>query len=908
MAKNLVFFIVVYVSCVFSVFSYFGKNKVKNNAFDWQEYQSEYFTLYYYTDAEEVARYAVPIIESVIAEYAAFFSIEIQTKIPVIIYHSPYEFQETTLLPYVLPEGVGGFTEYIKGRVVVPFNGSYNDFVHVIRHELIHEFVLLKSQQLWDIYDLSFDAEFPLWVHEGLAEYLSIGVSHSDDVFMRTLLLNGQFVPLERIWTIYGSYQMYKEGQYFWKYMTEIYGDEIIQVFFNRAGYMKSFRDTLERLTGLTFEQISYEYELWLKNMFIYSLGISYSSVYDDALPLDSRSIQYWPIEGGAVYVSADTGYIDIVFKKDNGDTKRLIRIGTTGGYEYISLHRLPMTVENGIIYCAVKHMTKDRIVVIDAINAKILRVYDFGDDISLIHTVKPYNGMLYIQAVNKQGLQGIYRVHSDASYSVLFETPFAIGKFDIYNDQLVYSAETGEKGFYHLYRYNLNDEGVQQITHGEAHYVSPFFTSNGQLFYISDRTGVTNIFIHKTDGTSEKLTGTSHYIYKAWASGDKVFFSTYAKKGYQIFQLNNLTGEKFDNPIVNTEKFIPFQLDQTVFASRNTTYSPKFSLDFAQADFSSSPRYGYSGGATFLLSDILSEHEIWFQLGVSQDGGSIESLLKKSNIVSMYINKQNNYYYYGSLFHFYKPFRYSEFIHDNLYHERQYGGSAGVLLPFSRFSRINGGVSYSKRERYYFFEEETTEVSYATILLEYSFDNTLWNRVGPLDGWRYAWGAEYNFKADSEFSYMSSYYFVDMRRYFRIFTHTCLAVRGSFAISEGLSQEKELLATGGSLSLRGYRYYELSGYKQLLFNTEYRFPIFPYIVLVTTGGEIVLPGIYALIFFDAGNCWSKDADNKLKGSYGWALQMGLGPTVLRLDFAKRTDFHTVDSGFETKFALGWNF
>jgi hypothetical protein len=37
-----------------------------------------------------------------------------------------------------MPEGVGGFTEVFKNRMVIPFTGSYEDFRHVLHHELTH--------------------------------------------------------------------------------------------------------------------------------------------------------------------------------------------------------------------------------------------------------------------------------------------------------------------------------------------------------------------------------------------------------------------------------------------------------------------------------------------------------------------------------------------------------------------------------------------------------------------------------------------------------------------------------------------------------------------------------------------------------------------------------------------------
>lgn len=78
-------------SPVFS--SNFGKNKVKYQNKNWKSYKSQKFKIIYYIQSSEIIQHAVPIIKNTI-----------------------YEFQETNIVPYVLSEGVGGFTEYMKGR------------------------------------------------------------------------------------------------------------------------------------------------------------------------------------------------------------------------------------------------------------------------------------------------------------------------------------------------------------------------------------------------------------------------------------------------------------------------------------------------------------------------------------------------------------------------------------------------------------------------------------------------------------------------------------------------------------------------------------------------------------------------------------------------------------------------
>jgi len=106
----------------------FGKNKIQYSDFEWRVLESTHFDLYFYPEEDTLARTGLRIAEEAYRGIAARFGFEVSDRIPLIIYSSHNQFEETNVSPYFLPEGVGGFTEFLKGRVALPFNGSYADF------------------------------------------------------------------------------------------------------------------------------------------------------------------------------------------------------------------------------------------------------------------------------------------------------------------------------------------------------------------------------------------------------------------------------------------------------------------------------------------------------------------------------------------------------------------------------------------------------------------------------------------------------------------------------------------------------------------------------------------------------------------------------------------------------------
>jgi len=192
---------------------YFGKNKVRYARFDWQVMTTEHFRIYFYNDEAEIARIAAHTAETAYRPLAAKFNFEIAKKIPLIIYSSPGYFSQTNIVPGLLPESVGGFTEFFKGRVVIPFHGSYFDFRHVIRHELVHVFMLARlDHEIRRQSRLRYGWP-PLWFTEGLAEHWSEEWDTEADMIVKDMVLTDHLFSIPRLRQIRGTYYMYKLGQ-----------------------------------------------------------------------------------------------------------------------------------------------------------------------------------------------------------------------------------------------------------------------------------------------------------------------------------------------------------------------------------------------------------------------------------------------------------------------------------------------------------------------------------------------------------------------------------------------------------------------------------------------------------------------------------------------------------------------
>src|SRR5687767_11653952 len=85
---------------------YYGKNKVGYDTFAWRVYKSPHFEVYYYPEFEQHLGRVVSYAESAYQKVSAELKHEIPYTIPLILYKTHSEFEQTNLYPEILPEGV----------------------------------------------------------------------------------------------------------------------------------------------------------------------------------------------------------------------------------------------------------------------------------------------------------------------------------------------------------------------------------------------------------------------------------------------------------------------------------------------------------------------------------------------------------------------------------------------------------------------------------------------------------------------------------------------------------------------------------------------------------------------------------------------------------------------------------
>lgn len=553
---------------------YFGKNKVQYTDFDWYYIQSEHFDVYFSNDGYEVAAFAARAAEEALVSIQNTLNYRINNRIPFVVYNSHNDFQQTNVVGAYLEEGIGGVTELFKNRVVVPFEGSYGQFRHVIHHELVHAVI----NEMF--YGGSFQAAvtnrialvLPLWMNEGLCEYESLGGWDTDsDMFLRDAATSNYLPPIPYL----RGYFAYRGGQSVWWYISEKYGRQKVGDILASLRSEGSIDKGLKKSIGLTLKELS---ERWMDEQ----KKLYYPDVAKRESPTDYAKRLTEHNEIGAFYntspaISPSGDRIAFISNRDDyfgvfvmsaidgSDVRKLVEGNNTNDFEELHLLTpgLSWSPDGKLIALSSKAGANDAINIIDVETGEYEQLDVARDGIFSVQWSPDGSKLAYVGNSTYQSDIWVYDlkthetrnltadVFSDAepawspdSRSVFFTSDrrhFVTGveipeDFDIFNHD--YSQMD-------LYRVDVESGAITRLTDTpEADESFPQASPDGErLLFIADRNGINNLYVHEfSSGLEYPITNSLSGIYQIslTADGKKLALSSMHEAGFDIFLMKN--------------------------------------------------------------------------------------------------------------------------------------------------------------------------------------------------------------------------------------------------------------------------------------------------------------------------------------------------------------------------------
>ncbi len=905
-------------------FYYFGKNKVQYAHFDWLEMQTEHFDIYFYESEIELAGFAAQMAEEGYLELERRLGHTVQRRIPLIIYSSNNYFEQTNIIPDLLPEGVAGFTEFLKGRVVLPLSGSFPEFERVLRHELVHVFTVDMIRQVSKRHGITDFPPVPLWFSEGLAEYWSGSWNSYGDMIVRDALFSRRLVPLQNTHLIHGTFQLYKQGESICAHMAEVYGEDIFNRLIENSWHSKSFEEVFELTTGDPLSKLDENWRYLTEKKYLPDIATTDPpSQSATALTTTGFNVKPQVALGGAgdldlIFFRNQRGYTEIASVSVNGGEPEIVVEGERSA-DFEALH--PLVTKPGVsndgrlLAFSAKSGGRDRLYIWDLEARRQVKKIAFDELVSIsAPSWSPDADRIVFSGTRNGGRSDLFLVHVDSDSCVDLTK-------DIYHDRdpdwspdgkrIAFSSDRwsgGRQGFYNLFEYDMDSGVVSSLTMGSHNDLFPDWSADNKLVFSSDRDGVFNLYsLEPNDqqgraGRTKKLTRTLTGLFDpVWSpDGASVFFSGFENGRFQIYRQEIAVVDSGLASPAETAALDLWQLESLGATGLLTRkYKKDLSLDIAQSQIVQDPEFGTSGGIQLAMSDVLGNDRFFFV--VSHISGN-SNLINGLNLAfgRQHLGRQVNITW--SIFRLNDRFRgnFGRFVR-----EKRIGGHLELSYLFTKFDRLDIRLSLRHADIDREFEGRPLTGWLAANFISFTHDSSFWIPTGPQEGTRYSAGLAQtvDFKSSRRFNVTL---FGDVRHYLQLSRTSSLALR--FMARRSSGDVPELFSMGGSWTLRGYGWRSLWGNKLLLTNAELRFPLLHRLRLDLPIGGMEFSTVRGALFVDAGNAWSSEF-GEFRGSLGAGARVALGGVfVLRLDASRRTDFKAVENDTRWDFFFGWDF
>jgi hypothetical protein len=933
----------------------FGKNKVQYSELQWFQMEGKYVTLYFYSEEKEIASTALALAESTAVMLSDTLQHQLSQKIPLVLFSSHRDFQQSNIIPYLLPEEVGGLTEFLKGRVLVPYTGSFYRFRWVLAHELTHAFMLDKIQSALNRTNKVPSFYPPLWLSEGLAEYISARPNPAAETILRDAVLSGEAVGIDEMWRIENSVLVYREGQSLVAYIASAFGFSSIVKLLENWGTERTFDALLEKTIGIPTRELSRRWMLTVKAKYYpdvatreWAGSFAESTVSRERFSLSPVWTRLDGEREGIVYLSTEgeTPELRIHERGPRGRDRLLVRGGASKQFESLHLFRSRLSVnKDGMLAFSAQREERDVIHLLDLKERRRKATIEIPGLISLSSpSWSPDGTELVLSGQDASGRSDIFIVSLKERSLTRLTSDFCDDRDPDWSPDghwIVFSSDRcagGVEGTYKLFLISpatqdtvpiaagafserASSDTIQRIipiTSGTSSDTEPRWSpSGGYIAFVSDRGGVPDLFLLdvRSGATARVTSSMAGVMGPAWGNeGASLYFTALSSGKYSIHRIRispeNLTWEArkqsdlAESPLPEV-CLLPWApscagLQSSAGAQPCKPYRRKFGLDVVQGAMGYDPEFVQMGAGQVALSDILgNEHLLFYLSSGSEYGGSVVGSLSGG---TTYINLSKRLSYGIGLFSL-------GVVYDEelglLREERRTGFLLLTSYPLSRFGRLDATLVGRFAHDYLYRSGETARAFLLSNYFSYVWDNSAFEANSEIVGTR----ANMTFGLTRDITRGKADYLtalVDLRENLSLSRKAVYASR--IVLKSSFGNEGTRFYMGGPWSLRGYGTRSMSGKTLLLVNNELRLPVLARIVLGFPGQRLPLPTLKGAVFADVGAAGEEGLDT-WRGSLGLGIYLGGGYfPIVRFNTAWRTDFTTLKKKPVREFFVGWNF
>jgi Tol biopolymer transport system component len=531
---------------------YFGRNKVQYESLDFRIAPTDHFDIFFYPAESLATADAARMAERWYQRHSALLNHTFERN-PLIFYADPPDFHQSNVIEGMLGQGTGGVTEGLRDRVIMPFTGIYAETDHVLGHELVHVFQYRIAQSSSS--GPNSLGAIPLWLIEGMAEYLSLGRSDPNtSMWLRDALRRNDLPTIRQLNS--GRYFPYRYGQALWAYIGGTWGDAAVNRVF-RAAVSTDWETAFRSILGLTTDSLSKQWHAAIRSHYTdLASRATPAQTGRQVIPMDEHQniAPAFSPDGRRVAFFSSRGLFDIdLFVADAASGRvedRLTSVDRERNFESLSfISSSPTWSPDGRrIAFAVYNEGDNEIQIVDADdggNTRRLQTPGIG---AISDPAWSPDGRYIAFTGLKGGISDLYVYDLTTNTTAQLTDDREAQLHPAWRRDgavIAVSTDRGDSTDFAQLRYGplrlaLVDVRSREVTlvprTGGGKQINPQFTPDGRsLYYVSDRDGVSNIYLLDlaTQATRQitnvatgisGITATSPALSVASGSGDLVF------------------------------------------------------------------------------------------------------------------------------------------------------------------------------------------------------------------------------------------------------------------------------------------------------------------------------------------------------------------------------------------------
>ncbi len=757
---------------------YFGQNKVKYKDFKFKVVASKTFDTYHYLENDSLIIGIIKDAEKWRARHEQVFKDSFDYKVPIIIYNNHGDFQQTSIVGGLIGTTTGGVTEGLKNRVLFPITPSYTQTDHVLGHELVHahQYNMIMSAD-----SLSFKnmANIPLWMTEGMAEFLSIGSTDEHTAMWMRDAVAYDYFP--RIKDLHKSrYFPYRYGHSFWAFVSGTFGDDKLYDLYKETAKL-GVKEAFKRELGMPIDSFSIRwkeatekhYKPLMENRTLKAIGTTLIDEENGGRMNISPAVSP---DGKYFIFLSEKNVFSIELYLANATTGKIIKklstrtreshLDALDGFQSAGTWSPDSKKYAFVVYS--KGMNK--LAIADIEKGKVIDEF-FMPKIEAFNDIdwSPDGKLLLFTGLN-QGQSDLYTIDvKTKEINQLTDDYYAQlqGNWSPKGDEIVFVTDKLNK-IANRPNKNLSfaffDVATKKVTIPKvfvnSNNLNPRYSPDGKaIYFLSDREGFRDAYkydietgkVYQLTNFQTGISGITAYSPAISISREKneILYSLYADSKYNIYKVKIADlepkeiapdDENHTAAILPSLNLKESYVDANLESDKNLAdigklsqkeYKPKFKLDYISSGGVgiSTGRYGtgMAGGINMLFGDMLNDNQMFI-------GAMLNGEIQDFGGQVAYLNRKSRYAWGGGVSHI--PYRYGYAGYQSQ-DEMIYGQQSNIKYVIDMYRIFNESVSAFS---YYPFSK-ATRLELGGSLSYYSF--TKRREIYHLNNYGYAIGYE---------------------------------------------------------------------------------------------------------------------------------------------------------------------